>query len=277
MERLPAKQVCVVLPVKNGAHHLAATVAALDAVLEAMAYCSSTILVAENGSTDATPALAASLARKFPRVRVLRLPAAGRGGALRAAWTSSSAEVLAYMDVDSATDLVHLPELLESVLHQRADIAIGSRLQRPRQTRRGWRRELLSRGYSVLVGRCLGAGFQDAQCGFKAVSRRVVEALLPLVENQHWFFDTELLTLAEQAGCRIHEFPVRWEDHAETSTVKVVPTILQMLRGIARLKRRLRNGLGEEARARWQAAGAMRPQRTIPVADHGLLPGPLST
>lgn len=275
MERPPAKQVCVVLPVKNGAHHLAATVAALDAALEEMGGCPSTILVAENGSTDATPALAIGLAQKFPRVRVLRLPAAGRGGALRAAWTSSSADVLAYMDVDLATDLVHLPELLESVLQQRADIAIGSRLKPPRQTRRGWRRELLSRGYSELAGRYLGTGFQDAQCGFKAVSRRVVEALLPLVENQQWFFDTELLVLAAHAGCRIHEFPVRWQDHAETSTVRVVPTILQMLRGMARLKRRLRNGLGEEARARWQAAGAVEPQRMAAVVDpgwrHGLL------
>lgn len=215
-----------------------------------------TILIASNGSTDGTVAVGEALARQFPEVGVVSLPERGRGGALRHSWNASEAEVLAYMDVDLSTDLAQVPELLGAVASGKYDLATGSRLLPPRDIERGLGREVLSRGYNQLVRRAFGTRFSDAQCGFKAISRRAARALLPLVEDNHWFFDTELLVIAEAAGCRIHDFPVRWRDHPQGSTVKVMSTVRHMVQGIVRLKRRMRGGLAEEARRRWQAAGA---------------------
>ena len=220
------------------------------------------LVVADNASTDHTPEIARALARELNGVRVVTLARKGRGGALRHSWLASEAEVLAYMDVDLSTELAHLPELIEAVASGKYDLATGSRLLPPRDIERGLGREVLSRGYNQLVRRAFWTRFSDAQCGFKAISRRAARALLPLVADNHWFFDTELLVLAEAAGCRIHDFPVRWRDHPQGSTVKVAATVWHMMRGIVRLKRRMRDGLAEEARRRWQTAGAEEVQAT---------------
>ena len=169
-------------------------------------------------------------------LRVVHLEQAGRGRALKAVWLASEADVLSYLDVDLSTDLAHLPELIGVVAEGRADLALGSRLLPASRTTRGWKRELLSRGYNWLLHRALGLRVTDAQCGFKAISRRAAQALLPPVQDSGFFFDTELLVLAQRQGWRIAELPVRWVD-APDSRVRLLRTIGQDLKGVWRLRR----------------------------------------
>lgn len=155
---------------------------------------------------------------------------------MRQAWLGSEADVLAYMDVDLSTDLACLPALIEPLLRGAADLAIGSRLLPQSQTTRGWKRELMSRLYNRLLHLALGLRVHDAQCGFKAITRQAAQALLPRVRDEGWFFDTELLWLAQREGWRVVEIPVRWVDDP-TTTVRLLPTIGRDLRGVWRLWR----------------------------------------
>ena len=192
------------------------------------------ITIADNASTDSTPLVARRLAHEYDGVRVVTLAEKGRGRALKRVWQASDAELLAYMDVDLSTDLNALLPLLAPLLSGHSDLAIGTRLSRGSRVTRGPKRELVSRTYNLLLRSTLRARFSDAQCGFKAIRRDVAEVLLPLVEDDTWFFDTELLVLAERSGMRIHEVPVDWVDDPD-SRVDVVRTALDDLRGMRRL------------------------------------------
>jgi putative flippase GtrA len=192
------------------------------------------IVIADNASTDGTYAVACELARRLDAVSVLRLERKGRGRALRAAWSASDARVVCYMDVDLSTDLRALLPLVAPLLSGHSDLAIGTRLVHGARVVRGPKRELISRGYNALLHATLRARFSDAQCGFKAARREMAAELLPAVRDEAWFFDTELLVLAQRRGLRIHEVPVDWIDDPD-SRVKIVPTALQDLRGVARL------------------------------------------
>jgi len=195
---------------------------------------SARVTIADNGSTDATWAIASQLARELPVVRAIHMELPGRGRALRAIWSESDAEVLAYMDVDLSTDLNALLPLVAPLLSGHSDLAIGTRLARGSRVIRGPKRELISRGYNMLLRTLMGARFSDAQCGFKAIRCDQARALLPLTQDTGWFFDTELLVLAERAGLRIHEIPVDWVDDLD-SRVDIIATALADLRGMARL------------------------------------------
>lgn len=225
----------VTLPAYNEAEQLADSVDRLTRFLSGTGWAYE-IVIAENGSTDRTGAIAAGLADTLPCVRCASLAAAGRGAALREVWMASSAEIVAYMDVDLSTDLRHLPELISAVAAGGADLAVGSRLSEGSRTTRGWRRELLSRSYNRLLRTTLGLRVRDAQCGFKAMRRTVARELLPRIADPGWFFDTELLFHAQEGGFQIAEIPVRWVEDPGT-TVKLLPTIWRDLRGIARLRR----------------------------------------
>ncbi len=192
------------------------------------------IVIADNASTDATLAIAMALADDLPEVEVLTLDEKGRGRALRAAWERSRADVVCYMDADLSTDLRGLPPLLAPLLSGHSDVAIGTRLAPGSRVVRGAKRELISRGYNRLLHTVLGARFSDAQCGFKAVRADAARRLLPAVRDDGWFFDTELLVVAQREGMRIHEVPVDWVDDPD-SRVDIVGTALEDLRGIARL------------------------------------------
>jgi glycosyltransferase involved in cell wall biosynthesis len=192
------------------------------------------IVIADNASTDETPRIAAALAADLPGVKLLSLAQKGRGRALRAAWLASDADVVCYMDVDLSTDLRALLPLVAPLVSGHSDVAIGTRLHRGSQVVRGARRELISRSYNRLLRLTLGARFSDAQCGFKAMRTSAARQLLPAVRDEAWFFDTELLMLAQREGLRIHEVPVDWIDDPD-SRVDVVRTALDDLRGIARL------------------------------------------
>jgi putative flippase GtrA len=227
-------QVDIVVPVRNEECDLAPSVRRLVSYLREGFPFTARVTIADNGSTDGTWAVAGRLARDFDEVRAVRMEQPGRGRALRAVWSQSDAEVLAYMDVDLSTDLNALLPLVAPLLSGHSDVAIGTRLARGSRVIRGPKRELISRGYNLLLHACMGARFSDAQCGFKAIRRDQARALLPLTRDTGWFFDTELLVLAERAGLRIHEVPVDWVDDLD-SRVDVVATALADLRGMVRL------------------------------------------
>src|ERR1700719_2057731 len=200
-------QVDIVVPVRNEERDLAPSVRRLVRHLRESFPFTARVTIADNGSTDGTWAIADRLARDFDEVRAVRVEQPGRGRALRAVWSQSDAEVLAYMDVDLSTDLNALLPLVAPLLSGHSDVAIGTRLARGARVVRGPRREFISRCYNLLLHATLGTGFSDAQCGFKAIRADAARQLLPLTTDYSWFFDTELLVLAERAGLRIHEVP----------------------------------------------------------------------
>jgi len=199
------------------------------------------ITVAENASTDATVEVARRVAAELPGIEVLVLPEPGRGRALRTAWLASPAPVLVYMDVDLSTDLAALLPLVAPLISGHSDLAIGTRLAPSSRVVRGAKREVISRSYNLLLRGALATRLSDAQCGFKAIRADVAARLLPLVEDAGWFFDTELLVLAERSGLRIHEVPVDWIDDPD-SRVDIVATAKADLAGIARMVRALATG-----------------------------------
>ena len=231
----------VVVPVYNEQATLAACVQRLRDHLHATFPYPFRITVADNASTDRTWLVAAHLAERHTEVRAVRLERKGRGGALKAAWSASEAPILAYMDVDLSTDLDALWPLVAPLLSGHSDLAIGSRLARGARVVRGAKREVISRGYNLLLHAVVGVRFSDAQCGFKAIRADVAAELLPLVEDTSWFFDTELLVLAERSGLRIHEVPVDWYDDPD-SRVDIVTTAVDDLRGLVRVRRALAHG-----------------------------------
>ena len=231
----------LVVPVYNEQDDLERCVRRLHAHLSAVLPGAFRITVADNASIDDTLHVAFVLADELPAVSVQHLAAKGRGRALAAAWAASDAAVLAYTDVDLSTDLTALEPLIAPLLAGEADIATGTRLASSSDVTRGVKREVISRCYNLLLRSSLGVRFSDAQCGFKAVRREAAEQLLPLVVDTGWFFDTELLVLAERAGLRVHEVPVRWVDDPD-SRVRIVATAWEDVKGISRLTRALTSG-----------------------------------
>ena len=232
-----AASVDIVIPVYNEEHVLERSVETLRSFVAQHLPYPWRVLVADNASTDGTLAVAQELARRYEDVDYLHLPQKGRGRALRAAWLASEADVVSYMDVDLSTDLVAFPPLVAAILEEGYDVAIGTRLGSGSQTNRSPRRELISRTYNLLIKVLFFTRFSDAQCGFKAVSRRAAQELVPLVENQEWFFDTELLLLADKGGYRIKEVPVRWVEDPDTR-VRIARTVAEDLRGLLRMRLR---------------------------------------
>jgi putative flippase GtrA len=224
----------IVIPVHNEEGQLAASVTTLRNYLDAAFPFSALITIVDNASTDQTGCIAAELAATLPGVESIRLRHKGRGLALRTAWSRSHAAVVAYMDVDLATGLDALLPLVSPLLSGHSDLAIGSRLATGAHVVRGTKREFISRGYNLLLRTALSSRCTDAQCGFKALRRETALELLPLVENNEWFFDTEVLVTAERIGLRIHEVPVDWVDDID-SRVDIVHTAFEDLRGVARM------------------------------------------
>lgn len=226
--------VLLVLPVYNEGATLDVSVRQLHGFLADNLPFSWQIVIADNASTDRTLEIAQRLAGELDHVTTMHLPERGRGRALRAAWNASDALVLGYMDVDLSTDLKALLPLLAPLLSGHSDLAIGTRLGRGARVTRSPKRELISRAYNAILKLALGARFSDAQCGFKAIRADVARELLPRVRDEEWFFDTELLVLAQREGLRIHEVPVDWVEDPD-SRVAIVSTAAADLRGVARL------------------------------------------
>ncbi|QYC43375.1 Undecaprenyl-phosphate mannosyltransferase [Nonomuraea coxensis DSM 45129] len=231
----------VVVPVYDEQRALRASVTRLHGYLTRNFPYGFRITIADNASTDDTWRIATELAQELPHVHAVHLDEKGRGRALRLVWSRSEADVVSYMDVDLSTDLDAFLPLVAPLLSGHSDLAIGTRLARASRVERGPKREFISRSYNLLLRSLMGAGFSDAQCGFKAVRTDVAQALLPGVEDEEWFFDTELLLLAERYGLRIHEVPVDWVDDPD-SRVDILRTALDDLRGMARVARKTLSG-----------------------------------
>lgn len=231
---MTGSSVDITIPVLNEQRAIEANLSKLSHHLSAECPYDWRLTVADNGSTDLTWSLANSFAAANPRTRVIRLDRPGRGGALKEAWSTSSADVVAYMDVDLSTGLEALRPLLDPIFRGEADISIGSRLAPASTIQRSVQREVISRIYNVIARSFLGYSISDAQCGFKAMRADVARDLIPRIEDDGWFFDTELLVLGWREGLRIEEVPVRWVED-DDSRVRIVKTALDDLRGIWRL------------------------------------------
>ncbi|KPK46797.1 MAG: glycosyl transferase [Dehalococcoidia bacterium SM23_28_2] len=227
----------VVIPVYNEEHVLAQSVDTLRRFLSEGFAHQWRILIADNASTDNTLAVAQGLAEKHADVASLHIPQKGRGRALKASWLGSAADVVSYMDVDLSTELEAFPPLIEAIASEGYEVSFGSRLSPASDTHRSLKRQFISRGYNLMIKALFFTRFSDAQCGFKAVSRRAVQELVPLIENNEWFFDTELLILAEKSGYPVKEIPVRWLEDPDTR-VNIRKTVWEDIRGLARLRLR---------------------------------------
>ena len=258
-------QVEVVVPVYNEATNLEASITRLRAYLDQSFPFRTVVTIADNGSTDGTALVAQRLASTLDGVQALILSRKGRGYALRVAWSASEAEVVAYMDADLSTSLSGLLPLVGSVLSGHSDLAVGTRLARGSRVVRGPKRELISRAYSHIVRLSLRSHVSDFQCGFKAIRRERALQILPLVDDNEWFFDTELIVTAERLGVRISETPVEWTDDPDSS-VDLVRTALDDLHGIWRVARRRKP---ERVRARVPAEQNHGHRRSAAVVRRG--------
>ena len=270
MNEIP--QVDIVVPVKNEEHNLTSGITRLVGYLREVFPFTARVTIADNGSTDRTWLVACSLAEAFAEVRAVHLDLPGRGRALHEVWSASDAELLAYMDVDLSTDLNALLPLVAPLLSGHSDIAIGTRLAHGSRVLRGPKREIISRCYNLLLRTVLRARFSDAQCGFKAIRACQARELLPLVADRGWFFDTELLVLAERAGLRIHEVPVDWIDDLD-SRVDIIDTALGDLRGMARVGLGLARGTIKVPRLSLRESVYPKlpaPRAAVPAASHSM-------
>ncbi|MFS0731506.1 bifunctional glycosyltransferase family 2/GtrA family protein [Curtobacterium sp. 1P10AnD] len=231
----------IVVPCHNEQDTLATHVRRLHTFCRTSLHHTWRITIADNASTDDTARIADDLAAMLPEVRAVHLPRKGRGRALKAVWGASEAQVLVYVDEDLSTDLAALEPLVAPLLSGHSDLAIGTRLAGSSRVVRGGKREFISRSYNLLLRTTMSVGFSDAQCGFKAVTREAAQHLLPLCEDDAWFFDTELLVLAEHAGLRVHEVPVDWVDDVNSS-VHITSTATEDLKGMWRVSRGLATG-----------------------------------
>lgn len=249
------KRVDLAIPVLNEAHVLENSVERVRAYLRDTGFPHDwRIVIVNNGSTDGTAEIAAALSARYPEVSCHNLDLRGRGLALRHAWTHSSADAVCYMDVDLSTELTHIQPLIGAILDEGYDVAIGSRLMPGSRTARSLNREFISRAYNWIVRFTFRTGVRDAQCGFKAASRRTVDSVVPRIEDEGWFFDTELLVLAEAHGMRIKEIPVTWHEDPD-SRVKIVSTAMEDLKGIVRV---------------WLTLRRRRPAQESPAAGSAL-------
>lgn len=252
-------RVDVVIPVLNEAHVLEKSVEIVRSFLAEHASWAWRVVIVDNGSVDGTDKVGRRLAETHADVRFVQLPLHGRGRALRHAWTQSDADIMCYMDVDLSTELAALPKLIDGVLRDGFDLGTGSRLLPRSRTTRSFKREMISRIYNLIVKASLRSSFSDAQCGFKVIARHVVLDVVPRVEDESWFFDTELLVRAERLGYRIMDLPVEWRED-DDSRVKIAKTAWEDLKGIARLRLEFW-GLARAAAPR--AAAVSEPSRPV--------------
>lgn len=230
----------VVIPVYNEEQVLAQSIATLRGFLRQSLPQAWRIVIVDNGSTDNTWEIAQALSQEHPDVVCLHLDEKGRGRALRHAWLNSTSDMVSYMDVDLSTKLSAFPQLIQAI-EEGYDIAIGSRLLPGSSLLRSRTREFTSRAYNFLIKAMFRAKFCDAQCGFKALRTATAHQLVPLIQDQKWFFDTELLILAQKRGYRIKEIAVTWVEDPE-SKVSIPKTALEDIKGLLRMRFRPPSG-----------------------------------
>lgn len=229
------KSVDIVVPVYNEEEELEVNIKKLHSYLnDNLKIYHWKIIIADNASTDNTLEIAKKLSNNLSLVSYIHLDQKGRGRAIKKAWTKSTSDFVSYMDVDLSTDLSHFPKIIKA-LDNGYDIAIGSRLlPGSKVIGRTLKREIISRCYNLMIKILFFTKFHDAQCGFKAVTRKVIENIFPVLQDNEWFLDSEMLIVAEKAGYKIYEEPVKWVDN-QGSTVKVMKTARGDIDGLIRL------------------------------------------
>ncbi len=227
----------VVIPVYNEERALPETISTLRNFLSEPSFPYVwRIVIADNASIDSTPEVARRLAEEAgDEVEYVRIEQKGRGRAVKRTWLESPMDIVSYMDVDLSTGLDAFPALIRAIAEEGYDLATGSRLHRRSKLKRSLKREVLSKGYNLLIKAMFQTRFSDAQCGFKAVSREVAQRVVPMIRDNNWFFDTELLILAEKMGYRIRDIPITWIEDSDTR-VKIAATVEEDLRGLWRLR-----------------------------------------
>ena len=232
----------VTIPVYNEEKALPISIPMLHAFLEEnLSEFDWSIEIADNASIDRTPEVSRALTQQYDRVRYLRLEQKGRGRALKKSWIECDADIVSYMDVDLSTNLESFPPMVRALANEGFDIGTGSRLMKGANTVRSFKREFISRTYNLMVKSMFFTRFSDAQCGFKAVTRQVVNVLIPHVEDNVWFFDSELLIIGEKCGYRIYDVPVKWIEDLDTR-VKIFKTALDDIKGLLRVRRNFWSG-----------------------------------
>jgi len=196
---------------------------------------STQIVIADNGSTDLTREVSKQLSGQYRNVSYVHIPVRGRGLALRTCWLQSKADLIGYMDVDLSTGLDALPRVVTAIVDGGYDVGIGGRLSHSSKTSRSYRREIISRVYNFIIKALFFVPFNDAQCGFKFLTKQAVQNIVPAIKNNHWFFDTELLVIACKRGYKLIEIPVIWVEDKDTR-VKILKTVLEDLSGLLRLR-----------------------------------------
>ena len=224
----------VVIPVYNEERQLPRSILILTSFLRENLVNPWRIVIVDNGSTDQTLSVAEMLSQKYSGVTYIHIPQKGRGRALRRAWLESTADIVSYMDVDLSTNLIHFPKLVEAI-EEGASIVVGSRLSSGSRTKRSLKREVVSRGYNLLIRSLFLTSFHDAQCGFKALTRSAAQLIVPLVRSNEWFFDSELMIIAAKRGLKIKEIPVEWVEDPD-SRVRVLATAWEDIKGLLRLR-----------------------------------------
>ncbi len=230
--------VCLVIPCLDEERALRSNIPRLVNHLRTLPGIQWDVVIVDNDSTDSTAVTALELAAQFPEVCLLRQPRRGRGNAIRLAWESRCADVLAYLDADLAVDLTRITQLVTPIINGSADVVYGDRFATGSTVRRSRFREILSQSYRRIARAMLGVDIDDFQCGFKAIRSACRDQLLGSIENSRWFFDTELLVLAEVQGLRTRGIPVHWRDRNETR-VRFLPTIVSNLWLLLKLRWRL--------------------------------------
>jgi glycosyltransferase involved in cell wall biosynthesis len=229
----------VVVPVYNEEEALPRSIPVLREFLAGEAFPYEwRIVIADNASVDGTPEASRRLAEQFPgEVVYVRMEEKGRGRALKRTWSDSTKDIVSYMDVDLSTGLEAFPLLISAIAEEGYALAVGSRLLPDSRVNRSLGRRALTLSYKLIIKAMLWTRFSDAQCGFKAVRADVARLLIPLIEDNNWFFDTEMLILAEKAGYRVKDVPVAWVEDTDTR-VNVPKTISEDLLGLTRMRLR---------------------------------------
>lgn len=229
----------IVIPVYNEQSILVGTVRTVYGFIQKNIVDKWHITIADNASTDNTLNIARQLAKRYKNVRVIHLDQKGRGRALKKAWGESTADIMCYMDADLATDLNALPRMI-SAIKQGAAVATGNRFDRHSTVRRDLNRTILSKGYNTIAKLIVKTRIKDLQCGFKAISKKAKKELLPQVQDPSWFFDSELLILAEKQGYPIAQIPVKWTESQRTSRVRIINTVNNYVKNLLALRKRLK-------------------------------------
>ena len=198
------------------------------------------VIISINGSNASEIIeLSKNLSKKYNNLKYIYFKEAGKGVGVMEAWKKSNADIITYMDIDLSTDLKYFRNLINPI-EQGYDICIGSRYHKNSKMKRSFLRHFISSFYHIIFMKIiLNTKYTDSQCGFKAVNKKVVKEILPLVKDKFWFFETEFLYIAQKKGFKIKEIPIMWEeDITLKSGVNLIKIIFDFIEKVILLRLR---------------------------------------